>query len=458
MVLFNRLVALCFCLLIVSVGSVPAVQAGPGSSSPDYSPEHIPEQNPDPRSYDHPARMAAANNAIDLSEHYKRIYQVRVVSMDAGGKSSIGSGFQISADGLVVTNYHVVSDFVNSPGTYQITSVANDGQSGKLELLDFDVVADLAILRHPQPEKTYLPLADTELKRGDVAYALGNPGDWGVVMVPGPTNGFVEHSYEKRVLFSGSLNPGMSGGPSLNEDGEVIGVNVATAGSQLSFLVPVDKVRKLLARQRELPVDSYQTETAAQIKLWQRPRLQQLIDADWRGEEFAERQLFGEIRNDFQCWGDTNDTDDEREVARVSKSCSAGDDLYIGSDLHTGQIEFSFKSMKPVKLNSTQFARSLRSFMTAGNRTAYRHSTNFRCDADFILGDDEHAERYQRVITCIRAYKSLPGLYDSVVLVQDRASHDAFIAQLSLAAVERDQIMALNRRFILRSLFGGSAL
>jgi len=426
MVLFNRLVALCFCLLIVSVGSVPAVQAGPGSSSPDYSPEHIPKQNPDPRSYDHPARMAAANNAIDLSEHYKRIYQVRVVSMDAGGKSSIGSGFQ--------------------------------SQSGKLELLDFDVVADLAILRHPQPEKTYLPLADTELKRGDVAYALGNPGDWGVVMVPGPTNGFVEHSYEKRVLFSGSLNPGMSGGPSLNEDGEVIGVNVATAGSKLSFLVPVDKVRKLLARQRELPVDSYQTETAAQIKLWQRPRLQQLIDADWRGEEFAERQLFGEIRNDFQCWGDTNDTDDEREVARVSKSCSAGDDLYIGSDLHTGQIEFSFKSMKPVKLNSTQFARSLRSFMTAGNRTAYRHSTNFRCDADFILGDDEHAERYQRVITCIRAYKSLPGLYDSVVLVQDRASHDAFIAQLSLAAVERDQIMALNRRFILRSLFGGSAL
>ena len=71
-------------------------------------------------------------------------------------------------------------------------------------------------------------------------------------MVPGPTNGLVEHSYEDRLLFSGSLNPGMSGGPSLNSQGDVIGVNVATAGSQLSFLVPVKKVKRMLAKNRVL--------------------------------------------------------------------------------------------------------------------------------------------------------------------------------------------------------------
>lgn len=384
----------------------------------------------------------------DFSAQYERIFQVRVVAMDAGGKSSIGSGFQVSSDGLVITNYHVVSDYVDSPDNTEIRYVANDGLSGNLELLDFDIVGDLAVLRHPQPETQFLPLATAELKRGDVAYALGNPADWGVVMVPGPTNGFVEHSYEKRVLFSGSLNPGMSGGPSLNSDGEVIGVNVATAGSQLSFLVPVEKVSQLLARNRHLQADSYQSETAAQIKRWQRPRLEELLETQWANEEFSQRSLFGEIRKDFQCWGDTNETDDEREVARVSKTCSAGDDLYIGSDLHTGQIQFSFKSLKPVKLNSVQFARAQRTFMTAGNHTAYRHSTNFKCESDFIDGTSEESKRYHRVITCVRAYKRLPGLYDSVVFVQDRANREAFVAQLSVAAVERDLIQALNKRFI----------
>ena len=123
---------------------------------------------------------------------------------------------------------------------------------GDLQLVDFDVISDLAVLQHPQPSEDFFKISDSTLDKGDIAYALGNPGDWGVIMVPGPTNGTVEHSYEDRVLFSGSLNPGMSGGPSLNGHGELIGVNVATAGSQLSFLVPVDKVVRLLARDRYL--------------------------------------------------------------------------------------------------------------------------------------------------------------------------------------------------------------
>lgn len=389
---------------------------------------------------------------VDFSDNYERIYQIRVVSPDAGSKSSIGSGFQVSKDGLIVTNYHVVSGYVNSPESHEIKYVTHDGKKGLLKLLDFDVVSDLAVLRHPEPASDFFTLSNASLEKGEFSYALGNPGDWGIVMVPGPTNGFVEHSYEERVLFSGSLNPGMSGGPSLNAAGNVIGVNVATAGSQLSFLVPAEKAMQLIKQARQLPIDNYQQEIADQIKRWQRPRIQQLIDQDWAVEEFFGRRLFGEIRHDFQCWGDTNESNKERVVATVDKSCSAGDDIYLGYDLNAGQIAFSFSAEKPLKLNASQFANSQNPYMSADNQSAYEHSTNYLCKTNFVAPKSVNQKGYGRVISCVRAYKKLVGLYDSLLLMQHHSNTEAFNAHLSLSAVEKDQIKALNKRFIEASL------
>ncbi|OED36146.1 hypothetical protein AB833_28400 [Chromatiales bacterium (ex Bugula neritina AB1)] len=392
------------------------------------------------------------NSDIDFSTDYERIFQIRVVSPDAGGKSSIGSGFQATADGLIVTNYHVVSRYINAPDEFQIKYMTHSGELGQLELVDFDIISDLAVLQHPEPSEDYFRISNQSLEKGDIAYALGNPGDWGIVMVPGPTNGLVEHSYEKRILFSGSLNAGMSGGPSLNSDGDLIGVNVATAGSQLSFLVPSAKVSQLLERARQLDAVSFQQEIARQLKDWQRPRIQELIGMDWPQEDFLERPLFGEIRTDIQCWGGTNESNEERTIARVSKTCEAGDYIYLAYNLDVGQIRFSFKDMKPVKLNASQFARSIGGSMSADNRSAYKYSTNYRCEKDFIEGPASDGGGYHRIVTCIRAYKKLPGLYDSLLLVHEHARSGIFQSHLSLSALEPDQIQALNKRFVERSL------
>ncbi len=387
---------------------------------------------------------------VDFSSQYERVFQIRVVSPDAGSKSAIGSGFQVTADGLLITNYHVVSDYINSPHDFVIQYMSHDGRLGNLELVDFDVVSDLAVLQHPQPDSEYFQLADTPPAKGEVVYALGNPSDWGIVLVPGPANGMVEHSYEERVLFSGSLNSGMSGGPSLNREGDIIGVNVATAGSQLSFLVPVEKVSRLVNRKRRLNVDSYPAEIASQLKQWQRPRIDELLNTEWQTETFTNRELFGEIRKDFQCWGGTNDSHDSRIVERVSKTCAAGDDIYLGYSLSAGHIRFSFRNLKPLKLNRSQFARSVAVSMVADNNSGYKHSTNYECRKDFI--DPPGDNSYRRIITCIRAFKKLPGLYDSLLMVQDHAGDQVFEAHLSLSALEPDQIEALNRQFVERAL------
>jgi len=390
---------------------------------------------------------AAQTEVIDFSDEYNRVFQIRTVSNNTDGKASIGSGFQVSADGLIVTNFHVVSQFVNSPDVYTIEYSAQDGSTGPLALLDFDVVSDIAILQHPTPTADYFTLADSTPERGVLSYAIGNPGDWGMVMVPGPTNGFVEHSYEKRVLFSGSLNPGMSGGPSLNSQGQVIGVNVATAGSQLSFLVPAQKVRNLIDRKRHLKSHEYNTAIANQIRQWQQPRLQDLIDKDWPTELFFGRELVGEIRKDVQCWSRSNESKTERTIDWSYKSCSSGDDIYLGESLNTGQIEYSFSHRTPRKLNNFKFALAQGMSMSADNDSDFDSSTNYLCESDFLdqYSDDNHS--YTRIISCVRAYKKLPGLFDSMLLILDQEGSEVVKGFISIAGAEKNQIMALNRKF-----------
>jgi S1-C subfamily serine protease len=94
-----------------------------------------------------------------------------------------------------------------------------------------------------RPENLALP-------RGARIFALGNPLDVGFAVAEGTYNGPVERSFLETLFFGGSLSAGMSGGPALDEQGRLIGVNVAARrdGEQVSFLVPAKPVRALIER------------------------------------------------------------------------------------------------------------------------------------------------------------------------------------------------------------------
>ncbi|MDG1905863.1 MAG: serine protease [Arenicella sp.] len=399
-----------------------------------------------------PNSLVAETSANRFSEYYDQIYQVRVFSPEAGSKSSIGSGFQVTADGLIATNYHVVSDFVQRPEKHQVEYRSHTGETGSLELLDFDVVNDLALLRIDQPADRFFSLSgDTRQEpssaqsKGGLVYALGNPRDYGVTLVQGFNNGLVAHSYNDQLLFSGSLNPGMSGGPTLNANAEVVGVNVATAGSQLSFLIPADKLINLISVGRALEQSDYQDEIATQIKQWQRPRLQSLIDEPWPTETFADRELFGEIRKDFQCWGDTNSDNVNRSVAWTNRNCQTANQVFLSGRLNIGQLLFSFSEQESIKLNRFQFAQTLSPDMGADNQSNFENSTSFKCKTGFL--DTQQKGQYRRINSCIRAHKKLHGLFDSLLLVEVNEGLTSFLAHLSITGAEPDQIKALNTKF-----------
>src|ERR1700686_2909673 len=76
-----------------------------------------------------------------------RLLQIRTLVASAGRQSSIGSGFLVSADGLAITNYHVVSQIALEPNTYRLEYAAADGSRGEVKLLAIDLPNDLAVVR-----------------------------------------------------------------------------------------------------------------------------------------------------------------------------------------------------------------------------------------------------------------------------------------------------------------------
>src|SRR6201996_406191 len=187
-----------------------------------------------------------------------RLLQIRTLVAGAGQQASNGSAFLVSADGLAITNYHVVSQVVLEPNTYKLEYTAADGTHGDVRLLGVDLPNDLAVVkidRHDAPFFTFDPAAvHGEVPKGERLYAMGNPLELGFTIVEGTYNGLVEHSYIDRIHFTGALNPGMSGGPSVTANGTIVGVNVATRrdGQLVSFMVPARFAEALLQRVRDL--------------------------------------------------------------------------------------------------------------------------------------------------------------------------------------------------------------
>src|SRR4029077_3549412 len=96
--------------------------------------------------------------------------------------------------------------------------------------------------------------ANEPLSQGERIYSLGNPLDVGFAVTEGTYNGLVRRSFYPQIFFGGALSGGMSGGPALDEQGRVIGINVARRvdGEQVSFLVPARFAVALLARGRDV--------------------------------------------------------------------------------------------------------------------------------------------------------------------------------------------------------------
>ena len=186
-----------------------------------------------------------------------------VVTIEAMGDTdgSQGSGVVVDGRGYVVTNNHVISDAAKDPSKYHISVVFNDGKQVPANLVGRDPKTDLAVLKVDNVDNlTVAKFGDSEkLKVGDEVIAAGAPlglrstvthGIISALHRPVPLSG--EGSDTDTVIdgvqTDASINHGNSGGPLINMNSEVIGINTAgkslsDSASGLGFAIPVNEVK-----------------------------------------------------------------------------------------------------------------------------------------------------------------------------------------------------------------------
>lgn len=193
---------------------------------------------------------------------------VRVIAHDSSFNVKLGSGFFISKDGLLVTNYHVIRDAeFASVLRADNTTLYVEGIAAQ------DKDADLALLKVNVTNVPFLTIGpDEPPKVGTKVYAIGNPDGLTNTLSEGLISGIRNHSsHLTEIQTSAAISHGSSGGPLLTADGAVVGVTAATFvdGQNLNFAVPAAQVRQLMAAKSDFqklatagaaPLDASQTQ------------------------------------------------------------------------------------------------------------------------------------------------------------------------------------------------------
>jgi len=197
-------------------------------------------------------KVFSKESSILLDPYFERFFGLMLPEQSEPRiEQSQGSGF-IFADGLVITNAHVVSN------ADKIIIGLTDGRKFKGRIIGEDSISDLAIVKligqGPWPKAT---LGDSsQIKVGDWAIAVGNPFGLENTVTLGIISNLNRNVsqlgiYDKRfnlIQTDAAINPGNSGGPLLNARGEVVGINTlirSGPGAGLSFAIPINKAQEI---------------------------------------------------------------------------------------------------------------------------------------------------------------------------------------------------------------------
>lgn len=168
-----------------------------------------------------------------------------------------GSGFIVDKDGYVITNNHVVE------GAQRLIIEFTNGEQSDASIVGRDPPTDLAVLKIDGGDLPTLEWADSDdLRMGDLVWAVGSPFGlentitFGIVSSTSrrSTSGFTRYPYQEFFQSDAAVNPGNSGGPMVNMQGKVVGVNTMIVGESyrgVSFSIPSNQAKEKYEQLRE---------------------------------------------------------------------------------------------------------------------------------------------------------------------------------------------------------------
>ncbi len=412
------------------------------------------------------AAASAASAPTALSASARRLFdgarahlvQVRTLLAQQDSQASVGSGFVVGEEGLIVSNFHVVSQAALEPDSYRLRFVGADGRKGSLQILALDVRRDLSLLRAVdeagKPMRferalSFRPVSEP-LDKGDRIYSMGHPQDVAFAIVEGNYNGLVERRFDPLIYYAGSLNPGMSGGPVLDEQGRVVGVNVSMLlfSQQMSFLIPGGYADALLQRGREAqPMKGAAWPALREQLLAYSDELTQRFTAQpWRDWGHARWKLPIPQEQFLRCWGNSSPAD--AKGLRMSRmQCRMDHALFLSGRLHTGYIDVQHEVYDGSRLGSWRFARQYSGSFRNENlgRPNEKDRTAPHCTESFVDAGGLPA----RAVICLRAYRKMEGIHDVTVLLSavDQPT-EGMLGRFDAYGVGFDNAIKLARHFL----------
>lgn len=382
------------------------------------------------------------------------LLRLEVLESRSKAKVSVGSGFYAAADGRVITNFHVISRLVHEPSRHTVRAVIG-GTPRELRVLAIDVVHDLAVLQTNETPSVFIAPEARLVSKGTRVLALGHPLDLGPSVVEGTHNGYVEHSPVPLLHYTGPINPGMSGGPAVTEDGKLVGVNVATAGDEVGFLVPAEMAYALLARAPAAPPSSasLRRDLAAQLGAATTAALGHLFGKDVPTVVLDGFRVPTQADSIFRCWGDTDRYTKKRyEVAR--HGCSTDANVFLSNTLSASFANYNHSVLRADDLNPIAARTAMEEVYNdkMGFDGTTREVTPFSCTTRNVRAN----QLTWRAEVCVRRYRHLPNIYEAVLHAATLGSGKrGVVTTFVLSGVPFALIKSLVPRYL--GAFGGAS-
>lgn len=393
-----------------------------------------------------------AQDATNVYERYSSaVAKVEVLERNSSTPASVGTAF-FAASALLVTNYHVVRDLVFDDDSYDLRVLTTGGiELAGARIVAVDPASDLAVLRIRDEQGTSLTLALDPIPNGEVLYSLGHPGDLRTSVVEGVFNGDVEAAVAPLMHFSGSINPGMSGGPTVRSSGAVVGINVSTAGNQMSFLVPAERAQALLERAASvdsLTVDQLKELTTEAFRDFQDDFFGGLIGSGLGTTTISSASLPAPPEGELDCSASPHEVEDDRYEV-IEYRCYSEDGMLLGPRGIYDLISMEHMYLSAGELNPFQFNALVSEWFNAvvgWEAPVNEDATRFRCRRSRL---SEGLPSTVLATFCTRRHLAHPGLHDLIVRsVVRQGSEAAVVSTLRASPISFDRATSLTRLWL----------
>lgn len=367
------------------------------------------------------ASYASARSGATAENVYQKVrpavFQIKTAVNADAPKASYGTGFAISANGELITNFHVVASTIHKDKDYKLFLVDGD-ENLPLKILAVDVVHDLALVQVEKKFKDYIKLSPKMPKQGEKIFPVGLPEDLNMSLSEGLYNDILSHGPYRKIHMSAPLNSGMSGGPTVNAKAEVVGVNVSVKffSQNLSFSVPIEFVEKIIAKansQSDAPsLDAIHKDIEKQLL-----EVDKQLVADYQKTSSKQENLDGwaiSSKEDFlKCW-QVDRNHDQKKYLATSKQCYLQGAAYLHESNYAGTYSISYQTYTSKKLNWLQMFRIADSYFSSYSANRYLGDsgknyllTNYECDYQRVK--NEHGIQIL-VNYCIQGYLDYPNI------------------------------------------------